>query len=625
MALIHSNEFTGLTTNIGRGAVANAEGTALNLLQDDLGNAFVPSPFYNKITVEPEDVSNIGTDSQYRKSRSYHTATGIPYMYDTGDITSGIVTYTHNVYGYQSTGVHQGYLLSWNLTFGDGQGGTTSGFDSELTAPNWHVGFSVCNQNMRVIFGMPNYCGTGVTDYSESLGIGGIRQSFLIPTPHFNPERNNIALDNRFTTEFSGPYKNYPIFRLTMGDATVQSSNNETEAARLLCGPDHNHTYRQDVEIPGYQYNEVLAPEGAQRLAGFSTHTFYRSQFGYSISDKHGVTVCGGPGYDNDRGLAVSYLPYGNYTFQIYRERGSYIYKHARKYGENPGDRFGQSVSAGYGKFIVGAPGYNSGEGKCYLYDVTPSGASLVKEISPVGTGSSFGHSVSIGSGRIAISNLAGNGSVSVYNLEGNLIGTVTAPDGSPTDEFGDSVCIDAGIIAVGAPGASININGESVQCGAVYAFDRNRVAPVHQSWEGPYRTSEGKKFNSCFVWKVNPSDGAAGDRFGDSLDIGSGRVLIGAPFKNNEDGAAYLYNLHGGFLQKVTGPTPGSHFGHAVSIDGHLAVVTAPYKSPWIYGSHQFTTTGETAKVPDSVFYYYTPSVITLYDAIDNNYGVAI
>ena len=41
---------------------------------------------------------------------------------------------------------------------------------------------------------------------------------------------------------------------------------------------------------------------------------------------------------------------------------------YSRREGEQPGDRFGHAVACGFGRYIVGAPGFNEGQGKAYLY-----------------------------------------------------------------------------------------------------------------------------------------------------------------------------------------------------------------------------------------------------------------
>jgi hypothetical protein len=438
------------------------------------------------------------------------------------------------------------------------------------------------------------------------------------------------------------------------------------------------------------------------------------SQLGYDIDYSDGFLIAGAPGYDGNNGAVTSRKDRGGIAVYITHPQGrvtqegnqnhttNQFFSYSRREGEQPGDRFGQAVAVGHNRFVVGAPGFNGGKGKAYLYtdawrdheagpehETNPEndptlhflttnysrpntstraglsnvsqatgdsfckhghrlyGLKLIKEITPAtGVGASFGYAVSIGNGRIAISNLEGAGSVEVFNLEGNRIGILTAPDGQPGDCFGRSVDIEQGVIAVGAPHAVVGIATttssyakQNVRCGAIYVFDRNRVSSVHQRWRGGHHDPQGNEIAPCFLWKQHPPDGADGDRFGDSICVGSGRVLVGAPFKSHfdtpsADGSAYCYNLHGGLLNNITAASykerpqninsyagwgargPGirtdSHFGHAVSINGHYAVISAPFHAEYIEFSY----------VPDSLFFYYTPQCLTVWDAIDSYNG---
>lgn len=506
-----------------------------------------------------------------------------------------------------------------------------------------------------------------------------------------------------------------------------------TEAAAAVLPPPINGTskisrYGGSVGI-GHSQREYWGPSGQSwshpdaTFVGFHTDISgnQNAQFGYSLDIADGFLIAGAPGYYGgvnseraDRGAIGVYIrpPQGgqnhiaslNFTSEHVIPQWT---PYSRREGEQPGDRFGHAVACGYNRYIVGAPGFNEGQGKAYLYadiwrehEAGPSyellpdndptlhygtwiysrpataaraastgissgpsfckhaqrlyGLKLIKELTPVGAGQSYGYAVSVGNGRIAVSNLAGAGSVEIFNLEGNRIGILTAPDGQTGDCFGRSVEINQGIIAVGAPHATVGIGTTNVRCGAVYAFDRNRVSSIHQVWRGRHRDNEGNQIRPGFLWKQHPPDGADGDRFGDSLSIGSGRVLVGAPYKSHfetpsADGSAYNLNLHGNVVNVLTAASwrerpensgrfgPGirtdSHFGHAVSINGHHAVISAPFHGEWIEGSVVANSMGysqidpdekeyEESSIPDNLFFFTTPQCITVWDAIDNNHG---
>lgn len=384
--------------------------------------------------------------------------------------------------------------------------------------------------------------------------------------------------------------------------------------------------------------------------------------------------------------------------------------------GPEPYDKFGWSVKTRYRKIIIGAPDSNDGRGKAYLYN---SDAELLKTLEPVGAAKSFGWSVDIGSGRIAVGDLGGNdgkGSCYIYDLDGCFIGIVTAYDGQVGDDFGHSVSIRSGIVACGAPGATVGIGSTGVptQCGAVYGFNRDRVSTMHQTPIPGLFDTDGEPYNPARLFKISPSDGEDGDRFGHKVHVASGRVFVGAPQKTERslhanddtnsysDGAAYVHNLGGGFIQKLVGVTSSSNYGWDIACDSHLLAITSPHmrvEDHWIHPRYDinvglaatmklgignteipflrkqsaFYGTGtnfaysetraisywedqpdsfwnsSTQKIelpksnyfswepesfsfspsrtcssvfgPDTIHTYYTPSVITFYDAIDNNY----
>ena len=519
----------------------------------------------------------------------------------------------------------------------------------------------------------------------------------------------------------------------TTTSAPTWRSKAWSEACAAILPPSIDPVTRTDgngnqvIDAKQHYQKEKWGPVGLQgghvhaTFVGFHTDLSgnYQAQFGYATDMADGFFIAGAPGYyggvnesRKDRGAIGVYLRNPNGSGGPADDEVSHQHifegetQHAvvnwipycRREGEQPGDRFGQAVACGYNRYVVGAPGFNGGQGKAYLYadvyreheagptsDILPEndptlhhgswiyslpataaraastgissgtsfckhaqrlyGLKLIKELTPVGVGQSYGYAVSVGNGRIAVSNLAGAGSVEIFNLEGNRIGILTAPDGQTGDCFGRSISMKQGIIAIGAPHATVGIGTTNVRCGAVYAFDRNRVSSIHQIWRGRNRDSEGNPIRPGFLWKQHPPDGADGDRFGDSLCVGSGRVLVGAPYKSHfqtpsHDGSAYCLNLHGNVLNTLTagswverngGLGPGirtdAHFGHAVSISGHHAVISAPFHGEWIEGSAEAELTPydddiEHPAIPDNLYFFTTPQCITVWDTIDDNYG---
>ncbi|QDV75916.1 FG-GAP repeat protein [Botrimarina mediterranea] len=83
-------------------------------------------------------------------------------------------------------------------------------------------------------------------------------------------------------------------------------------------------------------------------------------------------------------------------------------------------------------------------------------------------------------------------------------------------------------------------------------------------------------------VNKLVAADGAAGDRFGDSLDTAGIHALIGAPGDDdfgNASGAAYFFNAMTGVQLHKFAPgdlTASAQFGYATALDESIAAVTS-------------------------------------------------
>lgn len=105
---------------------------------------------------------------------------------------------------------------------------------------------------------------------------------------------------------------------------------------------------------------------------------------------------------------------------------------------------------------------------------------------------------------------------------------TLTGSDTIAADEFGTSVAVSGGVIAVGAPTSCIGINSPTP--GAIYVF----VKPS-TGWASMTQTA-----------KLTASDGSNGDCLGKSVAIGTNTIVAGAPDKavngNEQQGALYVF-----------------------------------------------------------------------------------
>jgi len=80
---------------------------------------------------------------------------------------------------------------------------------------------------------------------------------------------------------------------------------------------------------------------------------------------------------------------------------------------------------------------------------------------------------------------------------------------------------------------------------------------------------------------KITASDGAALDDFGGSVAVGSGRIVVAAPYDDDngtDSGSAYIFDLDGNELSKITASdgAPGDEFGESVAVGSGRIVVGA-------------------------------------------------
>jgi len=180
--------------------------------------------------------------------------------------------------------------------------------------------------------------------------------------------------------------------------------------------------------------------------------------------------------------------------------------------------------------------------------------------------GHEFGYSVAVDAGVVAVGarfdddNGADSGSAYLFDAaSGSQLVKLLPTDGAASEEFGFSIDIDAtdGVVAVGALRAGDN----GITSGAVYLFDATTGGQLH---------------------KLLPGDGSAGDEFGFAVAIDSGIVAVGA--KRDDDngddsGALYLFDAStGAQIDKIL-PVDGepiNNFGEAVAMDNGIVAVGA-------------------------------------------------
>jgi len=262
-------------------------------------------------------------------------------------------------------------------------------------------------------------------------------------------------------------------------------------------------------DLGGTQLAKIKASDGAAS-----------DNFGYSVALGSGRIVVGSP-YDDDNGSSSG----SAYIFDL---DGTQLAKIDASDGAS-NDWFGLSVAVGSGRIVVGAYGDDdngSSSGSAYIFDL--DGTQLAKiDASDGASGDGFGRSVAVGSGRIVVGSPydADNGSTSgsayIFDLGGTQLAKIKASDGATGDGFGLSVAVGSGRIVVGA--WLDDDNGSA--SGSAYIFD----------------------LGGTQLAKIDASDGAAVDFFGFSVAVGSGRIVVGSSYDDDngsDSGSAYIYNI---------------------------------------------------------------------------------
>ncbi len=236
------------------------------------------------------------------------------------------------------------------------------------------------------------------------------------------------------------------------------------------------------------------------------------------------------------------------------------------------GDQFGAAVAVEADTMVAGAPFADDGQGAAYVFDRTPGGLwSQSARLEPADAPGAvnFGSSVDLAGNTIVVGAPAGGtGSAYVFNRDGEGVWSQTTrlvpADAESGDLAGTSVALSGDTILVGASLDDAAGDGS----GSVYAF---------------VRAEDG-------IWsqqaKLIASDAAAGDLFGDAVELVADIAVIGA--RANDDagsgsGSAYVFtrspaNIWSQQAKLVASDAAAAGlFGAALSFDGSQLVVGAP------------------------------------------------
>jgi hypothetical protein len=240
--------------------------------------------------------------------------------------------------------------------------------------------------------------------------------------------------------------------------------------------------------------------------------------------------------------------------------------------GAMAGDQFGSAVAVEDDTMVAGAPFAEDGQGAVYVFNRSPGGLwSQSARLEPAGNPGAvnFGSSVDLAGNTIAIGAPGGGtGSAYVFNAAGDGVWTQTTvlipSDASAGDRAGTDVALSGDTMLVGA---SLE-DAAGTSSGSAYAFVR--------AGDGTWSQQA----------KLIASDAAAGDLFGDAVDLVADIAIIGARADDDAgsgSGSVYVFTRSPADIWSQQAKLVASDaaaaglFGAGLSFDGAQLAVGAP------------------------------------------------
>lgn len=348
--------------------------------------------------------------------------------------------------------------------------------------------------------------------------------------------------------------------------------------------------------------------------------------FGSSVAVSGDIAVVGLNGLSADLSRDAAYVYSRNGANWAQRTKFS-------TGGGSFGPTFGTRVAISGDSILVGTPfddpEPNGDQGSVFVYTVSGSSwTQQAKITSGAGAGNDqfgwsvalFGDTALVGAPLDDVGSTLDQGSAYVYVRDGAswiLEARLVAADGAAYDQFGMSVDLVDDTALVGAYSDDV---GANVDQGSAYVFVRSGTLWSQQAklvyWNsapgagsgisvalsgntavvGAFRDgNQAQGSASVFVrsgtnWSgpttLKAFDGAAGDEFGESVDLSGDTAIVGARSDfigiYEGQGSAYVFTRIGANWQlqaKITAASglAGANFGESVALFGDLALVGAP------------------------------------------------
>ena len=289
--------------------------------------------------------------------------------------------------------------------------------------------------------------------------------------------------------------------------------------------------------------------------------------FGQSLAMGRGLLIVAAPFHNGANVLTQT----GAGLVYVFNATSGYLLSTMESPSPEFNGYFGFSLAMDGALLVVGSPDLDQDPGHVYEYSAS-SGTLLETLVGPDALiGAEFGYSVAIQSGMIVVGapgfggcNTWG-GRVYVFKASsGTLLTTLSSPneENGVAGGFGESLGVNAGLLAVGAPCETVDGNFES---GRAYVYKFSSLSLLFTLVSPNINLGGQFEFEASFGWTVS---------------VGKGLVVVGAPSENpDSSGQAYVFGaLSGAPLATITDPYPQRNggFGGFTIMRGDLLIISA-------------------------------------------------